>query len=112
MLFTPKTGCLLLILVLGLRGGGTGRPETFSLPDSTLLFAGDWNVAIVTPETSEVVPLPAGPPGHHGPSALPTLAADGTLIASGFPVANDESKKWKVRCAVAVYSRVTKQWRT
>jgi len=112
MPFIQKAGCFLVVLMLGLEGASTGKPETFSLPDSTLLFAGDWNVAIVTPETAEVIPLPTNPEGHQGPSAIPTLSANGTLVASGFPVANDSGKRWKVRCAVAIYSRAAKQWKT
>lgn len=112
MAFNHKAGLLLTVLMLGLQGLGTGKPETFSLPDSTLLFAGDWSVSIVTPGSAEVIPLPTNPEGHKGPSALPTLSANGMLIASGFPVANDAAKKWRVRCAVAVYSRAAKRWKT
>jgi Tol biopolymer transport system component len=49
---------------------------------------------------------------HDGPNAFSSIGRDGNLVASGFPVANDQGRRWKVRCALALYSRVDKKWRT
>ena len=84
----------------------------FSLPDSILLFGGPGNYGIVMPGATEVLAIPVNPGGHKGPTAFPSLDTRATLVSSGFPVANDDTKRWKVRCAVAVYSRSDKHWQT
>lgn len=88
------------------------RPHTFSLPNSLLLFGGSWNAEVVTPATVETIALPQPPRGSKAPSALPTLGSKGNLVSSGFPVTNDVSGGAKLDCAVALYSRSDKQWRT
>lgn len=98
-----------MLVVVGAHARGHG---TFSLPNSILLFGGSGDFQIVMRSTSEVVQIPPNPGGNKGPSAFPGLDTNATLLSSGFPVANDNSRRWKVRCAVAVYSRSERQWRT
>ena len=82
--------------------------KVFSLPDSCLLFGGS---TIVTPDASEEIPVPPNIV-NKGPRGFPSLSADGNLLSSGFPVELDSSKIWGARCAVAVFSRSEKRWRT
>jgi len=89
---------------------GAEKSRTFSLRDSMLLFDEAWDVVIVSPAISETIPLRTTL--RSGPPALPSISANGAFISSGFAVADDERKRWKVRCAVAVYSRSDKLWRT
>ena len=107
MFLSRNVMCLLLIAiaVLCVPSICGEEPATFSLPNSLLLFEGSWSLEIVGTGVSEVVSLPLNPDGKKGPSALPTLSPNGTLVVSGFPVANDAQKKWKVRCAVGIYVR-------
>lgn len=105
---------LLAGLVLALPALCSEKPPTFSLPDSTLLFAGSWKIEIATDGAVDVIslPLPLNPKENYLTSALPTICANGTLVASGFPVSRDSERRWKVRVAVGIYSRSEKQWRT
>src|SRR5437588_6103528 len=98
---------MLLIVAAYARANGT-----FSLPDSILLFGSAGNYVLVAPGATEVVPIPSNPEGHKGPGGFPSLDTSATLVSSGFPIASDAAKRWKVRCAVAVYSRSDKKWRT
>jgi len=100
---------LSMFLIVGAYAKANG---TFSLPDSTLLFGGPGNYVIVTPGATEVIPIPSNPEGHKGPTGFPSFDTSATLVSSGFPIANDDTRRWKVRCAVAVYSLSDKQWRT
>jgi len=86
--------------------------KTFSMPDSLLLFGGSSGYCITSPTASDQVPVPRNPDGKTGPVALPGFSPKGTLVSSGFPVANDSDRRWGIRTSVGVYTMREKLWRT
>lgn len=92
-----------------LYAGGSG---VFSMPSSFLLFSGDnkASLKLVSPGHSESINLPPG--ASSRPLAVASLGLGGGVVSWGFPVASDPSKRWKVRCAVGVYSTSERKWRT
>jgi hypothetical protein len=99
---------LILLALSFSQAKGTG---TFSMPDSVLLFNGaDSTLRLVAPDHQETLRVPAG--DRNRPLAVASLGLGGRAVSWGFPVADDPSKTWKVRCAVGVYSASDKTWRT
>jgi dipeptidyl aminopeptidase/acylaminoacyl peptidase len=87
------------------------RRGIFSMPDSVLLFANtDASLRLISPVHSESLNIPPGTANR--PLAVASLALGGGVVSWGFPVANDPSKRWKVRCAVGLYSTTNQKWRT
>jgi hypothetical protein len=111
MFWNSKFQYLLTLIAISSLGSSE-RPHTFSLPNSVLLFGGSWSAEVVTPATLEAIPLPQRPRKSKGPSAIPTLDSTGSLVGSGFPVTNENRDDQKLDCAVALYSREDKSWRT
>lgn len=96
----------------GTMAGG-GQAKTFSIPSSVLLFGGPAGFCIVGPTWLERISIPPNPDGKPGPVALPDLSSSGTLVSSGFAVANDSADtRWGIRASVAVYTVREKRWRT
>jgi dipeptidyl aminopeptidase/acylaminoacyl peptidase len=104
--------CVILLIMLSISNTAARRSETFSIPDSVLLFERAGGLELAISGAPEIIPFPRNPEAIKGPIAIASLGANGTVMSSGFPVANDDTKRWKVRCAVAVYSRSEKRWRT
>jgi dipeptidyl aminopeptidase/acylaminoacyl peptidase len=87
------------------------RSEFFSMPGSVLLFSGsEANLKLISPDHSESLDIPPGPANR--PLAVASLGPGGRVVSWGFPVAKDAAKRWKVRCAVGVYSTSDQKWRT
>ena len=84
---------------------------TFHCPDSVLLFndAGS-TLRLVAPDHLEALRGPTE--NRNRPLAVASLRRDGRKVSWGFPIADDPSKRWKVRCAVGVYPAFEKKWRT
>jgi hypothetical protein len=81
------------------------------MPDSVLLFANtDASLRLISPAHSESLNIP--PSTANRPLAVASLALGDGDVSWGFPVANDPSKRWKVRCAVGLYSTSDQKWRT
>jgi hypothetical protein len=99
---------LILLAVTFSQAKGSG---TFSVPDSVLLFhATDSTLKLVATDPRETLSVPVG--SRNRPLATASMGPGARSISWGFPVADDLSKTWKVRCAVGVYSVSEKKWRT
>src|SRR5215470_993041 len=100
------------LLILAASISKAERNGIFSMPGSVLLFGGtDGNLKLISPDHSESLNIPPGIPNRR-PLAVASLGPGGDVVSWGFPVANDPGKKWKVRCAVGVYSTSDQKWRT
>ena len=99
---------IMLLAVSFSQAEGSG---TFSMPNSVLLFnVADSTLKLVAPDHLETLSIPAG--NRNRPLAVASLGSGARTVSWGFPVADDPSKTWKVRCAVGVYSISEKKWRT
>src|ERR1700731_3930633 len=97
-----------MLAVLSAKAEGSG---VFSMPGSVLLFSGtDANLKLISPDHSESLNIPPGTANR--PLAVASLGLGGSVVSWGFPVAKDAAKRWKVRCAVGVYSTSDQKWRT
>lgn len=111
MLVRAKAGSYItFFLFVALTAHAQG--DTFPMPDSVLLFARyDQGLVLVTPENSFAIHTPSGA-SRTRPVGIASLGQTGRLVSSGFPVADDPSKRWGVRCAIGVYSVAEEKWRT
>jgi Tol biopolymer transport system component len=99
---------LILLAVSFSQAEGSG---TFSMPNSILLFnSTDSTLKLVAPDHLDTLTVPAG--NRNRPLAVASLGLGARTVSWGFPVADDPSKTWKVRCAIGVYSLSEKKWRT
>jgi hypothetical protein len=99
---------LLMVAVSISNAKGDG---IFSMPGSILLFAGnDADLKLISADHSTTLNIPTGI--SNRPLSIASLGLGGGVVSWGFPVAKDAAKRWKVRCAVGVYSTSDQKWRT
>jgi hypothetical protein len=85
--------------------------ETFSMPSSVLLFGGSGEgLTLISPNQSETLRFPPNVPNR--PVAIASIGPGGRLVSWGFPIKSDPGKRWKVQCAVGLYSISDKSWHT
>ena len=100
-------------LAASLATAAAGKSQTFSLPQSILLFGNYQDLRVVTPD-GELKLRPPVDEGYNGAYfAYPGLSPRGDAVAWGFAVAWEESRKRnRARFALGVYSVPHQQWRT
>src|SRR5262245_55598870 len=104
---SAKSGwsCLLTFLLIPLSVLYAQDKQTFSLPDSILLFATYNELRIVTPEPVLVINPPVEEGANSGYFVYPNLSPKGDLVAWGFAVAYEKDRpRYTIRFALGVYS--------
>ena len=96
-----------------LATAAASKSQTFSLPQSTLLFGNYQDLRVVTPD-GELKLRPPVDEGYNGAYfAYPGISPRGDAVAWGFAVAWQESRKrHRARFALGVYSGPHRQWKT
>ena len=96
-------------LVIPLSGFSEQKGDTFSASDSVLLFARPYyDVRVVTPDHSLVIPPPVDVPANSGLFNYPSISRHGDFIAWGFAV---QGHPRPTRFALGVYSIAEQRWK-
>jgi WD40 repeat protein len=112
MFTNNKIVCVVTFFIFAVLFTQAQDKGTFSIQDSVLLFGQfEQGLRLVAPDHSQALSIPPGA-GRNRPLALASLGSNGELVSWGFPVADDANKRWKVRCAVGVFSISAKAWQT
>ena len=100
----------LAFLVIPVSSFYEQKNDTFSAPDSVLLFARPYyDVRAVTPQRSLVIPPPIDVPANSGLFNYPSISRRGDFIAWGFAV---QGHPRPTRFALGVYSLAEQRWKT
>jgi WD40 repeat protein len=100
----------LAFLVIPLSSFDEQKSDSFSLPDSVLLFAKPYyDVRVVTPDQSLVIRPPVDVPANSGLFNYPSISRKGDLIAWGFAV---QGHPRATRFALGVYAISEQRWKT
>jgi hypothetical protein len=104
---------LALLAAASLAAGAGSKSQTFSLPDSILLFGNYEDLRVVTPDRELKLRPPVDVGYNGGYFAFPGISPRGDAVAWGFAVASKESRKQnRARFALGVYSLPQQHWKT
>ncbi len=100
----------LAFLVIPVSSFYEQKSDTFSAPDSVLLFARPYyDVRVVTPDHSLIISSPVDVPANSGVFNYPSISRKGDFIAWGFAV---QGHPRPTRFALGVYSIAEQRWKT
>lgn len=105
---------LLAVVIVPLSADVVQEKQTFSLPDSVLLFGIYSDLRIVTTDRVLAIkpPVEVGNT-NRGYFVYPGLAPRGDLVAWGFVVDwQDDRRRYRARFALGVYSIKEQKWKT
>jgi Tol biopolymer transport system component len=103
---------LVMALMVTLTTLCVATSETFSMPDSVLLFAHPGlGVYLVTPSGSQFLKLPAELPVNIGVFNYPTLSPDGDQVAWGFAVTGSRSDTGLPPFVLGIRSTRQQEWK-
>lgn len=92
---------------------GSAHDQTFTLPESVLMFGNYNELHIVSTVGSHVVHPPIERGYNRSYLAYPSIDSRGDVIAWGFAVASEDTRdEYKARFALGLYSRTRQAWKT
>jgi len=103
----------LFVAAASLATAAASKSQTFSLPESILLFGNYQDLRVVTPDGELKLRPPIDEGYNGGYFAFPGISPRGDAVAWGFAVARQENRKQnRARFALGVYSLPHQQWKT
>jgi hypothetical protein len=107
------TPVFLFVAAASLATAAASKSQTFSLPESILLFGNYEDLRVVTRDGDLKLRPPIDVGYNGGYFAFPGISPRGDAVAWGFAVAWQESQKQnRARFALGVYSLLHQQWKT